>query len=30
MPAVTAVIVILAWAIIPAVAGLWRTRTQDA
>lgn len=30
MPTVTAVIVILAWAVIPAAAGLWRTRTQDA
>jgi hypothetical protein len=30
MPAVTAVLVILAWAVIPAVAGAWRTRTRDA
>ena len=30
MPAVVAVLVILAWVIIPAVAGAWRTRTQDA
>ena len=30
MPAVAAVLVILAWAVIPAVAGAWRTRTQDA
>jgi hypothetical protein len=30
MPAVTAVLVILAWAVIPALAGAWRTRTRDA
>jgi len=30
MPAATAVLVILAWAVIPAVAGAWRTRTRDA
>jgi hypothetical protein len=30
MPAVAAVLVILVWAVIPAVAGAWRTRTQDA
>ena len=30
MPAVTAVLVILAWAVIPAVLGAWRTRTRDA
>lgn len=30
MPAITAVLVILAWAVIPAVAGAWRTRTRDA
>jgi hypothetical protein len=30
MPAVTAVLVILAWLVIPAVAGAWRTRTRDA
>ena len=30
MPAATAVLVILAWAIIPAVVGAWRTRTWDA
>jgi hypothetical protein len=30
MPAVPAVLVILAWAVIPAVAGAWRTRTHDA
>ena len=30
MPAVAAVLVILAWLIVPAVAGAWRTRTRDA
>ena len=30
MPAAVAVPVMLAWAVIPAVAGAWRTRTQDA
>jgi hypothetical protein len=30
MPAAVAVLVILAWAVIPAVAGAWRTRTRDA
>jgi hypothetical protein len=30
MPAVTAIVVVLAWAAIPAVAGAWRTKTQDA
>jgi hypothetical protein len=30
MPAVTAVLVIIAWAVIPAVVGAWRTRTRDA
>jgi ABC-type transport system involved in multi-copper enzyme maturation permease subunit len=30
MPALVSVLVILAWAVIPAVAGAWRTRTQDA
>jgi hypothetical protein len=30
MPAVTAVLVTLAWAVIPALAGAWRTRTRDA
>jgi hypothetical protein len=30
MPAVTAVLVILAWVVIPAAAGTWRTRTRDA
>jgi len=30
MTALVAVLVILAWAVIPAVAGTWRTRTQDA
>jgi hypothetical protein len=30
MPAATAVLVILAWAVIPAVCGAWRTRTRDA
>jgi hypothetical protein len=29
MPAAPAVLVILAWAVIPAVAGAWRTRTRD-
>jgi hypothetical protein len=30
MPAVVAVLVILAWTVIAATAGAWRTRTQDA
>jgi hypothetical protein len=30
MPAVTAVLVIIAWAVIPAVVRAWRTRTRDA
>jgi ABC-type transport system involved in multi-copper enzyme maturation permease subunit len=30
MPAVTAVVVILAWVVIAAVAGAWRTRNRDA
>ena len=30
MPIVVAVLVVLAWAVIPAIAGAWRTRTQDA
>ena len=30
MPAAVAVLVILAWAVIPALAGAWRTRTRDA
>jgi hypothetical protein len=30
MPAATAVLVILAWLVVPAVAGGWRTRTRDA
>jgi len=30
MPAVTAVLVILGWAVLPAIAGAWRTRTRDA
>ena len=30
MPAAAAVLVILAWALIPAVLGAWRTSTQDA
>jgi len=30
MPAITAVLVIIAWAVIPAVVGAWRTRTRDA
>jgi hypothetical protein len=30
MPPVTAVLVILVWAVIPAIAGAWRTRTRDA
>ena len=30
MPAITAVLVILAWVVIPAAAGTWRTRTRDA
>jgi hypothetical protein len=30
MPAITAVLVILAWVVIPAAAGAWRTRTRDA
>jgi hypothetical protein len=30
MPAVTAVLVIVAWAVIPAVVGAVRTRTRDA
>jgi hypothetical protein len=30
MPSVTAVLVILAWALIPAACGAWRTRTRDA
>lgn len=30
MPAVTAVLVILAWAAIPAILGAWRTGTRDA
>jgi hypothetical protein len=30
MPSAAAILVILAWAVIPAVAGAWRTRTQDA
>ena len=30
MPVTAAVVVILAWAVIPAVVGAWRTRTQDA
>jgi hypothetical protein len=30
MSAIVAVVVILAWAVIPTVAGAWRTRTHDA
>jgi hypothetical protein len=30
MPVVAAVLVILAWVVIPAIAGAWRTRTRDA
>lgn len=30
MPVGTAILVILAWAVIPAVAGAWRTRNRDA
>jgi hypothetical protein len=30
MAAAVAVLVILAWTVIPAIAGAWRTRTQDA
>ena len=30
MPAVAAVLVILAWQVIAAAAGAWRTRTRDA
>jgi hypothetical protein len=30
MPVVVAVLVILAWVVIPAVAGAWRTKTRDA
>ena len=30
MPAVVAIVVILGWLIIPAVAGAWRTRNRDA
>jgi hypothetical protein len=30
MPATAAVVVILAWAVVPALVGAWRTRTQDA
>ena len=30
MPTAAAVLVILAWAVIPAFAGAWRVRTQDA
>jgi len=30
MPVTAAVLVILAWAVIPAILGAWRTRTQDA
>jgi len=30
MPTVVAVLVVLAWALLPAIAGNWRTRTQDA
>ena len=30
MPTTLAVLVVLAWAVVPAVAGAWRVRTQDA
>lgn len=30
MPSAVSVLVILAWAVIPALAGAWRTRTRDA
>jgi len=30
MPVVAAVLVIVAWVVIPAIAGAWRTRTRDA
>jgi hypothetical protein len=30
MPVTAAVLIILAWVIIPAILGAWRTRTQDA
>ena len=30
MPVTAAVLVILAWAVIPVILGAWRTRTQDA
>jgi hypothetical protein len=30
MPVTVSVLVILAWAVIPAILGAWRTRTQDA
>jgi hypothetical protein len=30
MPAITAVLVILAWAVAGAIAGAWRTRSRDA
>jgi hypothetical protein len=30
MPAVVAVLIVLLWLIVPAVAGAWRTRTRDA
>lgn len=30
MPAIVAIVVILGWLIIPAVAGAWRTRNRDA
>lgn len=30
MPAIAAVLVVLAWVVIPAAAGAWRTRTRDA
>jgi hypothetical protein len=30
MPAIVAILVILGWLIIPAVAGAWRTRNRDA
>jgi hypothetical protein len=30
MPAGVAIVVILAWLIVPAVAGAWRTRNRDA
>lgn len=30
MPAIVAVLVIVAWAVVPTIAGAWRVRTQDA